>query len=53
METSLQDIFNFSFHAKAEFKIGLLFIQNISKFLTKLPPGRISLVQNNCLLPVS
>ena len=38
----LRDLHNSSHHTKVEFNYCLLFIQNISKFLTSLPPHRLS-----------
>ena len=38
----LRDLHNSSHHTKVEFNNCLLFIQNISKFLTSLPPRRLT-----------
>ena len=45
----LRDLLNSSHHTKVEFNNCLLFSQNISKFLTSLPPRRLS----SKLLPIS
>ena len=44
MDNSLRDLLNSSHQRKDKFSllIALLFLQNISKFLTGLPPSRLS-----------